>query len=126
MWKPDGYPSLSPYLITPRAGEVVAFLEAALDGQLLRAFRKESGEIVHAEVRIDDSVVMLGDAGEEFTPVPTHLHLYVPDVDAAYKRALEHGAESVQPPKQNEGEQDRRGGVRDVGGNTWWFGTQLG
>jgi uncharacterized glyoxalase superfamily protein PhnB len=52
--------------------------------------------------------------------------VYVPDVDATYQRALAAGAEAVQAPKQNPGEVDRRGAVKDPAGNTWWIATQVG
>jgi uncharacterized glyoxalase superfamily protein PhnB len=81
---------------------------------------------MHAEVRIDDSVVMLADAGPKYPAFPIWLHLYVHDVDAVYRRALEAGGESVQEPQQREGEPHRRGGVKDFAGNTWWISTQVG
>lgn len=126
MWKPDGYPTLSSYLITPKAAEVMRFLEATLGAERLRVFENEDGSIMHAEVRIDDSVVMIGEAGGDWSPVPSHVHVYVEDVDATHEAALANGGRSVAPPARNEGETDRRGGVLDPGGNTWWLATQQG
>lgn len=80
---------------------------------------------MHAEVRIDDSVVMLADGNADWPPVPSYVHVYVPDVDATYRRALEAGPTSVQEPVQKDDE-DRRGGVRDAGGTTWWIVTRVG
>jgi uncharacterized glyoxalase superfamily protein PhnB len=74
----------------------------------------------HAEVRVGDGVVMLADAAPDWPAVPAHVHIYVPDVDAAYQRALAAGAVSVQEPAQ-QGDEDRRCGVRDAG-TTWWLG----
>ena len=125
-WKPDGYPSLSPYLITERAEAVIEFLKVVLDAVPLRRFDRPDGSIMHAECQIDDSVVMIGQAGGEWTAVPCHLHVYVTDVDATYARAIEHGCESLQAPSQKEGDPDRRGGVLGPGGNSWWFATQRG
>jgi uncharacterized glyoxalase superfamily protein PhnB len=68
---------------------------------------------------------MLGNAGEEWPPLPTFLHLYVPDVDAAFARAIEAGGISVREPEQRDGDPDRRGGVKDPSGNTWWVSTQV-
>ena len=85
----------------------------------------EDGRLRHAEVRIDDTVLMLADAVEGWEAVPTHVHIYVPDVDATYQRALQAGAVSVQPPVQKDDE-DKRGGFTDAGGTTWWVGTQVG
>jgi PhnB protein len=70
-------------------------------------------------------VIMLGDAGENWPAIGAHVHVYVPDVDATYRRALQAGATSVQAPVQKEDE-DKRGGVKDAGGTTWWISTRIG
>lgn len=124
-WKPPGYSSVSPYLITKNAQEVIDFAVATLRATPLRRYETPDGSIMHAEMNIDWTVVMLGEAGEDWPPVPCHLHVYVEDVDATYVRALENGATSVSEPGHREGDPDRRGGVLDPGGNTWWFSTQL-
>jgi PhnB protein len=124
-WKPSGYTSVSPYLITENAGAVVDFLVRGLSGSVLRRFEDDDGSIIHAEVRLDDTVVMLGQAGPDWPAVPSHLHVYVPDVDAAFQRAVDEGGEVVQSPVRKEGDPDRRGGVGDPGGNTWWLATQV-
>ena len=80
---------------------------------------------MHAEARIDDTVVMLADSAPNWPPVPSHVHVYVRDVDATYSRALAAGATSVQEPVQKKDE-DKRGGVRDAGGTTWWIATRTG
>lgn len=125
-WKPADYSSVSPYLITENAESVIDFLEGVLDAVSLRRYDRPDGSIMHAEVRIDDTVVMLGQAGGAWPAVPCHLHVYVPDVDATFERALELGGESVEAPTRKDGDVDRRGGVKDPGGNTWWFATQSG
>jgi PhnB protein len=126
MWKPTDYPSVSPYLITANATRVMEFLEAVVDAERVRVFENDDGSIMHAEVRIDDSVVMIGEAGGDWPPIPSHVHVYVEDVDAAYASALENGGRALAAPTQNEGETDRRGGVMDPGGNTWWLATHVG
>ena len=83
------------------------------------------GTVMHAEVQIDDSVVMLADGGRPWPAFPAWLHVYVRDVDATYRRALEAGGASVQEPQQKEGDPDRRGGVKDPAGNTWWISSQV-
>lgn len=125
-WKPSGYSSVSPYLVTENAEAVLAFLRDALDAVPLRRYETPEGSIMHAEVRVDDTVVMLGQAGGDWPAVPCHLHVYVPDVDVTYERALRLGGEPVQAPTRKGDDPDRRGGVKDPGGNTWWFATQSG
>lgn len=124
-YKPDDYPSLSPYITTSDADSLISFMQATFGAAVLRRFEREDGSVQHAELRIQDSVVMLGQAVEGWPPVPTHLHVYVPDVDATYAQALANGAESVQEPARR-GDPDRRSGVKDPVGNTWWISTQLG
>jgi uncharacterized glyoxalase superfamily protein PhnB len=124
-FKPSGYTSLAPYLIVKGAAGTVDFLVRAFDGEPLRRFERDDGSIMHAEVRIDDTVVMLADVSDGWPAVPCHVHLYVPDVDATYRRALEAGAESVQAPVQKN-DPDKRGGVKDAGGTTWWIATMAG
>jgi uncharacterized glyoxalase superfamily protein PhnB len=124
-FKPAGYPSLSPYLMVRGAQRTIDFLKQAFGATELRRFDGPDGTIMHVELRIDDGVVMLSDGGEEFPPLPAWVHLYVADVDAVYRRALAAGGVSVQEPKQQAGDPDRRGGVTDPGGTTWWISTQV-
>lgn len=123
-WKPLDYSSVSPYLIVAGAAEVAEFLEAAFGGVRLRWIQRPDGSLMHGEVRIDDSVIMLGEAEGRPEPTPTHVHVYVPDVDEAYGRALAAGAEPIQAPARKD-DPDRRAGVRGPSGHTWWIATQI-
>ncbi len=122
-YKPEGYTSVAPYLIVDGADRTIEFMVNAFSAVELRRFAAPDGGIMHAEVRIDDTVIMLGDGGPGFPALPTHVHVYVPDVDATYRNALNAGATSVRPPEQ-KGDDDR-GGVKDAGGTTWWIGTTM-
>lgn len=123
--KPEGYTTVSPYLIVDGAGATLAFLARVFGAAELRRFAGEDGRVAHAEVRLDDTVLMIADGAEGWPPVPSHVHVYVADVDATYRRALEAGAASVQEPSRKDDE-DRRGGVKDAGGTTWWIATREG
>ena len=125
-FKPDGYSTVSPYLIAAGAQSVIDFVTKAFSAVQLRRYEMPDGSIMHVEIRIGDSVVMLGDAGDAWPAVPSHLHVYVEDVDATYRRALEAGGVSVQAPERKGEDPDRRGGVKDPAGNTWWIATQVG
>lgn len=122
--KPEGYPTASPYLIVTNAAGTIDFLTKALDAREIRRFTDDTGGIRHAEVRIGDSVVMVADGVEGWPPLPAHVHVYVPDVDATYQRALAAGAASVQAPIKKD-DADKRGGVKDAGGTTWWIATMV-
>jgi uncharacterized glyoxalase superfamily protein PhnB len=123
--KPEGYTTVSPYLIVDGAAGTLEFLARVFGAAELRRFPGEDGRIVHAEVRLDDTVLMIADAAEGWPPAPSHVHVYVADVDAAYRRALDAGASPVQEPVRGDDE-DRRGGVKDAGGTTWWIATREG
>ena len=122
--KPDDYTTVSPYLIVDGARGTIDFLGKVFEAVELRTFRDDSGKIVHAEVRIDDTVVMIADGVEGWPPIPSHVHIYVKDVDATYERALAAGATSVQVPVKKD-DADKRGGVKDPGGTTWWIATKV-
>jgi len=124
-YKPDAFNSVSPYIVADDAARVIAFLKDTFRATDLRHIQREDGRIRHAEVRIDDSVVMIADAPDGYEPVPACIHVYVPDVDAAYQRALNAGGTSIEAPSRS-GDSDRRGGVKDPAGNAWWIGTQEG
>ena len=122
--KPEGYTTVSPYLIVDGAVTTIEFLSRVFGAKELRHFQGPDGKLMHAEVRIDDTVVMVADGAPGWPPIPSHVHIYVPDVDATYKLALEAGATSVQAPVKKD-DPDKRGGVKDAGGTTWWIGTKV-
>lgn len=122
--KPDGYSTVSPYLIVEDVDPTITFLDRTFGAEELARYEDEQGGVLHAEVRIDDSVLMMGEATGDWTAIPAMLHVYVDDVDATYQLALEAGGTSLQEPQRREGETDRRGGVEDPAGNTWWIATR--
>jgi PhnB protein len=122
--KPRDYTSVSPYLIVDGANGTIDFLRRVFDAVELRRFPDDTGKLMHAEVRLDDTVVMIADGVPGWPPVPSHVHVYVPDVDATYRRALDAGAVSVQAPVKKD-DADKRGGVKDSGGTTWWIASKV-
>ena len=123
-WKPGSHNSVSVYIVADNAQRVIDFLKETFDAAELRRFDSPGGKIMHAEVRIDDTVVMIADAGGAYPAFPVWLHVYVPDAQATYKKALAAGGLTVQEPVQKAGDPDLRGGVKDPCGNTWWISTQ--
>jgi uncharacterized glyoxalase superfamily protein PhnB len=123
-FKPSAYSSVSPYLIVSDAAATIRFVEQVFGGKRLRAFPDEQGRLLHSEVRIDDTVIMIADSAPTWPSVPAHVHVYVADVDSTYAKAIAAGAESVQEPVKKQDE-DKRGGVKDSGGTTWWIATKV-
>lgn len=123
-YKPSNYNTVSPYLIVEGANGTLDFLKRVFGAVELRRFPDAAGKLMHAEVRIDDTVVMIADGGEGWPPISSHVHVYVSNVDETYRRALEAGATSVQEPVKKDDE-DKRGGMKDAGGTTWWIATKV-
>ena len=123
--KPTGYSTVSPYLIVNGADGTIDFLTKVFDAAVVRRIPEPSGKVMHAEVRIDDTMIMLTDAfPPAWSAVASHVHVYVQDVDAIYKKALDAGASSVQEPVK-KGDENKRGAVKDNGGTTWWIATKV-
>jgi uncharacterized glyoxalase superfamily protein PhnB len=119
---PEGYHTITPHLTVQGVAKLIDFLKKAFDAKEIMSHPGPDGRIMHAEVKIGDSIVMMGEAGGEWQPMPAALYIYVPDTDATYKRAIQAGATSVrEPADQFYG--DRSGGVKDPCGNQWWIGT---
>src|ERR671917_2231471 len=87
-YKPQGYSSVSAYVVANGAQDVIDFLIKAFDARQTRRYEMPDGSIMHAEVQIDDTVVMIADGSEDNPPFPIWVHVYVPDVDTSYRRAL--------------------------------------
>jgi PhnB protein len=121
---PDGYHTVTPYLIVDDVALEIDFLQRAFGAVKTYSHGDPGGNIRHAEVRIGDSMIMMGQARDEWHAQPVMLYLYVPDVDATYKQALQAGATSVQQPA-DQPYGDRSGGVADGQGNQWWIATHI-
>ena len=124
-FKPDDYNSVSPYFVVADAQGLIDLLQKIFDAEPLRKYNRPDGTIMHAEVRIDDSVIMLGSASDEYSPNQLLVHVYVKDVDAVFRRVVEAGCEVIEEPKARKNDPDKRGSFKDFAGNTWAVGTQL-
>jgi PhnB protein len=118
--QPTLTPKLAPYLSVSDARGLVKFIERGIGGTLTFHEQGPDGRLAHAEVQVADGLVMLSDTPSGRPSFPAMLHLYVPDSDEAYRRALAAGATSVRAPADAP-DGLRRGGVRDPWGNEWWF-----
>ncbi len=121
---PDGFHTVTPYLLVAGVRDLIDFMKKAFGGEELDCMATEDGTVMHAQVKIGDSMIMMGDPRGRCEPTPASLYLYVPDTDAVYRRAIEAGGESVmEPADQFYG--DRNAGVKDPFGNTWWMATHI-
>ncbi len=121
---PDGYHSLTPYLVVTGTARLVDFMKQAFGATEVHLMKMPNGDVAHGDLVIGDSHVMLGEASGPWPSQPTSIYLYLPDCDAVYAQALAAGGSSVQEPKtQFYG--DRHGAVKDPCGNTWWIATHV-
>ena len=120
----DTYRTVTPYLVVGNADAELAFLKAAFGGREIQCHRNEDNTVVHAEVQIGDSLVMLGQAGKHWGAHPAALYLWIEDVDATYAKALSAGATSESAP-ENKPYGHRNAGIVDQNGVTWWIGAPV-
>lgn len=117
---PEGYHTVTPWMISRDAAGLINFVKAAFDAEEIARVVGEDGTIGHAEVRIGDSVVMMFDARPDWPDTPAFLRLYVQDGDAVFQQALRAGATTV-TEMTHLFWGDRVGRVRDPLGNLWWI-----
>lgn len=120
---PEGYHTVTPYLVGPDVAGLLKFLAAAFGATETERVTDPGGAVRHAEVQIGDSRVMMGEPTGDYASMPAMLQLYVEDVDAVYQRATRAGGTSIEEPA-DQFYGDRRGGVRDPNGNQWWISTR--
>lgn len=121
--------TITPYLTIDDVPRFIQFLETVFDAeQRGKLAYRDDGTVQHAEIKIGDSVIMLGEPSDKFpymTPSKTGSYVYVDDCDETYKKALECGAKSLAEPA-NYPHGDRYGGIEDFAGNLWWIVTHIG
>jgi uncharacterized glyoxalase superfamily protein PhnB len=124
-FKPSGYNSVSPYFIVKGAQRLIDLLKKIFDVQELRRYDMPDGTIMHAEIKLDDSVIMIADSNDQYPPNEILVHVYVADALSTYNKALAAGCEGIEKPTHREGDPDLRGMFKDFQGNTWAIGTQV-
>jgi len=121
---PEGFHTLTAYLLVADAEKEIAFAEAAFGARTAYVSRMPNGAIMHATLRIGTSMLTMGQVGGDMKPVPAMIYMYVEDADAVYRRAVESGGKPVRElADQPWG--DRSGGVMSPNGIQWWIGTHV-
>ena len=118
------YRTLTPYLVVPDADAEMHFLTTAFGATEVSCQRNGDGTVMHAELKIGDSLVMLGQSSSQWKALSAALYLWVPDVDAVHARALESGATSQSAP-EDKPYGHRNAGVVDRNGITWWIASPV-
>lgn len=120
---PKGYHTITPYLVVEDADKQIEFMQAAFGATVREAVRNKEGQVMHGEVKIGDSVVMVG-RKQDAEQSATMLYVYVENTDDVYQQALTAGAVSLMEPK-DQFYGDRNAGVADPFGNKWWIATHV-
>jgi PhnB protein len=121
---PQGYHTATPYLAVQGVPKLMTFLKQAFYAEEREIMTAPDGRVSHAEMKIGDSMIMMGEPTGESKSMPGMIYLYLEDTDAAYKRALEAGATSLRAPT-NMFYGDRNAAVTDPVGNQWWLATHV-
>ncbi len=118
------YRTITPYLVVPDADAELRFLSAAFGATEQVCHRTPDKTVMHAELRIGDSLVMLGQANESWKPLRAALYMWIDNVDEVYSKALAAGATSRSAP-ENKPYGHRNAGVVDSCGITWWIASPV-
>jgi PhnB protein len=121
---PDGYHTATPYITVNDTPGLIEFLQRAFGATETSRINRPDGAIMHAEIRIGDSPIMLSEACQEMGPMPASLYLYLEEADAAFARAVEAGATPIMEPADMLWG-DRFGCVKDAWGNQWSISTHI-
>jgi uncharacterized glyoxalase superfamily protein PhnB len=121
---PEGFHTVTPYFIVTDGPAFLAFLKNGMGAEEIAVYKDGNGRIAHAQLRLGDSMLEFGEATEQYTAMKLNLHVYVPDTDALYERALAGGARTLRSPRV-EPYGERSGGVEDPAGNVWWIATRV-
>ena len=124
-FKPEGYNSVSPYFIVKDADAFIKLLNQIFESSLMRRYDRPDGKVMHAEIMIDDSIIMLAEANEKYPPINLVMHVYVKDAMLTFKKAVSAGCKIEEEPKKNDNDTDIRGTFIDFAGNMWSVGQQL-
>jgi PhnB protein len=122
---PAGFHTITPYFAIKDAAKAIEFYQKAFGATLLLRVANPNGSISHAEIKIGNSMVMIGENSEAQTNSPISMFLYVEDVQAFAERAVAAGATWVLPLKKHDHEGDLRGGIKDPFSVTWWVASHV-
>lgn len=125
QFKPTNYNSVSPYFMVDGAQQLIDMLAHTFNAKEKRRYNRPNGKIMHVEVQIDDSIIMIADSTNQYPAYQFWVHIYVSNVDETFNKAINYGCQPVDHPTQKEGDPDRRCTFKDFAGNNWSIATQL-
>jgi len=117
-----GFHTVTPYLLPAGADRLIRFVKDAFDAEEILRVPRPDGTVLHSQLRIGDSMIEMADPQSPFPAMPAAIHLYVPNADEVYERALKAGGTSLHP-MTDQPYGDREGSVLDPLGNHWYIAT---
>jgi len=124
-YKPEGYNSVSPYLMVSSGEDFLRMTQQIFGAIEKRKYVRDNGKIMHAEIQMDDSIIMFAEATESYPSYSLWMHIYVPNVHLTFEKAVKYGCEIISEPIQKEGDPDCRGTFKDRDGIYWSVSTQI-
>jgi len=121
---PEGFLTITPYLVVDHASDLIEFLKEAFDGKETFMHKTEDGKVMHATVNIGNSPVMISDTMDGMKPQTGMFYLYLENVDEVFQKALKAKATTLRDIR-DEFYGDRAGSVKDDWGNVWWIATHI-
>lgn len=121
---PEGYHTVTPLLSVKGVARLIDFMKKAFGATEAYRFPAPDGSVMHAELKIGNSVIMLGEPMEGSFPMPGTFYIYVRDADATYRAALDAGGESLEGPTDRFWG-DRVASIKDFAGNKWMIATHV-
>ena len=118
-------PTLIPYLIVEDVARLIGFLKTVFKAEEKVRTPRADGSVMHAELSIGNSILMMGEPNEEFGLMPASIFVTVDDCDAVFEKAVVAGGTSVMEPTDMPHAGERYGGVKDFSGNIWWIATHI-
>lgn len=123
-FKPEQYNSVSPYFMVDGVDRMVNLLTGIFDARVRRRYDKPDGKVMHLELQIDDSIIMMSDATDQYPANSYWMHVYVPDVAETFRKAIALGCGIIDQPLTKDNDPDKRGTFKDFAGNMWSVATQ--
>ena len=121
---PDGFHTVTQYFIVKDGAAFLAFLMDGLGAEEVGVYKDDTGRIMHAQLRLGDSMLEFGEATDQYPALKMGLHVYTPDTDALYERSLAAGAKTIRSPRV-EPYGERSAGIEDPAANVWWIATRV-
>ena len=118
-FQPARLNTVNSYLMLKDVEEFIKFSQKIFSANLENKLHRPNGKIMHAEIRIGDSVIMAGEPMGDFNAFPCSLYVYVQDCDTVYEKAIDYGCKSVMEPTTMKHSGERYGGVQDKNDNIW-------